>query len=1663
MMSVAMFPAIRKLYTLLVGWLAGLIALFSEKSPELYGEIEKLKELVTTRLQDISRSPALLNATDKCLRWYSARSSYIAISWANFLEQNPAVKAKIVLATNFLLKIFQFANKFVQDAAQKLLQHPSLQSFMNHPRFKSLANHPVMQWLLQQPKTEEDNLVKTSYHQTAAVATNFLGGFSVSAQKATSDPTKVTMKFRTDPANIHKLVNHMKAIDEDAMAADNFVWMCLCVFTVVVVTSLSWLAVMLASRGPKYRRTVHLIAVLVTSILLYFIFYFSVKLQSLDEDVHKVFKFLLAGSYIPFLILIVIVYIRTWGRQVKEKSVVNQGEFIENDKAVVGLRQQVKEMEMARTKDILEASAALENRRLSLEQSEKDGADLKARLSALSDDLLSAQKSKEEAMKTLEEEQKRIADLPTKTVILSMDSEAEGSMSMPTTDRKVSQGKPNGISDADKKVAAAQAESAKEIAELTNKLAVVQNELMENRAAHAALSDLRAAEESIRSELVKKGQTMQSQNDKVISGLQKQVLVIQTELAASIKGCDTAAKQLEAEQKKLTALSGEKAGLQTALDGLTASLSTVTAALEVAKQEKVQAAAAMNGERSKDTLRVEAEKKAAAQKVADLTARQGELEKEKTAIIEEVELLKSQVASAEAEKSNVAKDMEVKKKQHDEEVASIQKKIKELEAGHKSSLLAIQTELAASIKGCDTAAKQLEAEQKKLTALSEEKAGLQTALDGLTVQLDTAKKESLALTASLSTVTAALDSEKLKATTAQAAADQKVKDLTARIGQLEKEKTDIETQQMSSLSTARETHAASVEEKNMISQDKATLEIRLKEATAAASIAESKHAAAMTDVLAKLASTQDSWRLATQEGIAAKELANTAADDLQKLVAEKNAELGGVQARLREVEAARTAGLRENEEVKARLAAQLAKSAADSATNEEELREVESQLASFVEVCNSTRASLLAAQEDLRVSETRRQEDIASFQVKLKEAEDSKVTLADRLESDRVKLVALEVQAITAASTGETGLDRLQGLLDASEVEKKRILAQVDDLRESINVSRAEIADMQSKRDMDVNFLQGKLEEVQREKQVATAEIDAISVRLQSSLDVINFFEKEREEDIKSVQKELKASAQARKQIIADFVTAKDDMEAEEEELRKSRPVSPARGALGSLFLHSPARTPEAKKSPVSDSIELAMMRQTIDDLTMAKEVAVRDCEVIQKRLESALTELEEYEGTRDTEVMQMQQALAALELLEFERDELQAEVDSLREQLGMPPLTLSIVSNSTTSEGSEAPAAEKRPSLILSNPARPVSSTIGSRTNSQEHVGPNIIASETPSAAPADTTRSILASVSNPMLCSTNPLRMKGQDQPAESSSDHPPDGPLPLIMTSRFNWANSKTVAMMQGKRKSAPALIHFTSTDNGVQVEADGLIKVDNMQDAPDAIYWTASPSDSDSAASQCSTSAASHVVDSKASVGIISDSTISPMVQQTHSKGEEEEWRIGTGVQHTRNGDSATSVSPGRHRDGFASPYSAIVTPSDSPTQAEVAGHNAHLTAPVTVPQVTGLVNGNHFASVSGSECDEANNTWKGKDSQEAPTDDDVSLPVSTTITPESGSPLSASPSRSHSSSDIMPLPQCEGGQASLRRTSGDTKQRFVTSGGPLDPIPAPRSSLIPKKK
>ena len=226
------------------------------------------------------------------------------------------------------------------------------------------------------------------------------------------------------------------------------------------------------------------------------------------------------------------------------------------------------------------------------------------------------------------------------------------------------------------------------------------------------------------------------------------------------------------------------------------------------------------------------------------------------------------------------------------------------------------------------------------------------------------------------------------------------------------------------------------------------------------------------------------------------------------------------------------------------------------------------------------------------------------------------------------------------------------------------------------------------------------------------------------------------------------------------------------------------------------------------------------------------------------------------------------------------------------------------------------------------------------------------------------------------------------------------------------------------------------------------------------------------------------------------TLPPTILEAQSREKEEEdgRRIGNATTQPRSrlnpADSAASGSPGRLRDAnpssrFTSSFSAIVTPSESPTQ-ETVGNNIHLTNPGNVPHVSGLSNSNssinsssnsnsnsdsdHLASMVRSERDQVDRTWKGihdsktKYSQETPTDDDVTIPVSATITPDTGSPFSASPPRSGSiGSDIQPLPLSLGGQSSLRRTGGDSTPRFVTSGGPLDPIPPPRSSLTVKNK
>jgi hypothetical protein len=377
--------------------------------------------------------------------------------------------------------------------------------------------------------------------------------------------------------------------------------------------------------------------------------------------------------------------------------------------------------------------------------------------------------------------------------------------------------------------------------------------------------------------------------------------------------------------------------------------------------------------------------------------------------------------------------------------------------------------------------------------------------------------------------------------------------------------------------------------------------------------------------------------------------------------------------------------LREGEETKARLTAQIAKNAVDIANNEEELRDMEISLKSFLDVCNSTRVSLVSAQDDLKVSEARRLEDSAAFQIKLKEAEQAKSTLIDQCETGRVKLVALEVQAMSAASTGETGLDRLKELLEASEEEKRRVTSLADDLKLSLSTAKEELIQLNEKNEMEINALHTQLDALQIEKQTSTTLHDAIAVRLNNALEEIKFFEKERSEDIVSVQRELKESARARKETTAEFEIAKKDLSASGNVLLNSQTASPMRRPSGT-FTPVIAGTPpigrtsdkERSRSPIlSSAIEKAVLQQMIDDLTVSCEAATTNCKKLQVDLDVALQDLEICETQRTMQVEQMQQALEALEALEEERETLIGECNRLRTKLGMSPHTENVLNGS--------------------------------------------------------------------------------------------------------------------------------------------------------------------------------------------------------------------------------------------------------------------------------------------------------------------------------------------------------------------------------------------------
>ena len=1007
-----------------------------------------------------------------------------------------------------------------------------------------------------------------------------------------------------------------------------------------------------------------------------------------------------------------------------------------------------------------------------------------------------------------------------------------------------------------------------------------------------AVTDAAAAHTSIKESLEVAVKARADQKTKIKA--------LRADIEIAIKSKDEALTQLQAEQTKILAITAEKDAATATLSDSVKQIQDLTTQLEVSKvqwegeREVLGAKVATLTEQCKavQAEKVEVEKSLQSTHTAaieELRKQVMEMEAHTVQVSDNLKESESRVSLTRQDSKKFEADMKTKLGVSANDLIAAQKSqentLQELHLEQKKSAVletekctlenkisALTAECTAARQACDEARVQVqEGEEKLKHAVSSGAAG-ESSLHALSALMEetnqklSAVKEELTASAaretslkaelSVTTEKRQTDVDRLQQQLRVAedtvvklmeecrVAHDTVEESNRQIKALEGVCANNLIASQTALSSSHSEKNDVINERALLSEQYNTLRKELDMATAASLAAQNVHTITAGDLQAKLAGSQDSLRLALLDCSSAREEIKVITEEHQKQLAEKGVEMSTMQAKLRDVEATRAVALREQEEVRARLSAQLAKHAADQASSEEELREMEGQLKSFVDVCNSTRLVLVGAQEDLRVSEQRRKEDADSFLVKLKESGQANSVLAGRTEEDRAKFVALEMQAIAVASSGETGLDNVQQQLEISEAERRRVSVSADEMKAGLIIARQEIAELQAKRDTDLSVLQSKVEELQREKQSSINANDALTVRLTSALEVISFFEKEREEDIMSMQRELKESAKARKKIIADFDVARGDLAAAEVTLRNSLPVSPSRSNGSRSPVTPPPHTPEAK-SPVLPLIEAAIMKQMVSDLTMARDSAESECALLQSKLDNAIFDYEELKAMRSIEIQQMEDALEALECLESERNALHSECEKLTLLLGMPVQRSTAAANTGVSVGAgvstgmsgsantgagvgatvaasgsegvslsagvsrtadedtdktdSVAAAEVEDNVlspVLPTPARPASLNLRGRSSTKE--APALTRS-TSQKGVRPGHGSSMATTSNPMLGPSNPMRMR----PASASSLLPTDlnAPKPLIMTSSRLWANAKTVALMtvRGKRAS------------------------------------------------------------------------------------------------------------------------------------------------------------------------------------------------------------------------------------------------------------------------
>ena len=410
---------------------------------------------------------------------------------------------------------------------------------------------------------------------------------------------------------------------------------------------------------------------------------------------------------------------------------------------------------------------------------------------------------------------------------------------------------------------------------------------------------------------------------------------------------------------------------------------------------------------------------------------------------------------------------------------------------------------------------------------------------------------------------------------------------------------------------------------------------------------ENKHAASMGELLLKLNKSNDDTKtssLSSTGGNKSKDVEKDI-DSLQNQLIERNTTIMTLQTKVDDIENSKIKILKDYNDIKEKLASHIIQSNLNEENSENELKEMEIQLKSFVEVCNSTRTVLLVAQDDLRTSEIKKSDDIKTLEKQIEELEKSNLLLLNQSDIDRGKMVTIEVEALNNINQMEIKNDYTDGLLQSSLQSNKRIQQQLDDNNNTLLLTRTDLSEQIKKKDLDFNTMKINLEN----------ELEVTNKKLLSALEAISIFEKEREDDIELMKEEFDNSVNARRKIIADFDNEREDLEHEREDIiaeERSRrnsfiftPTSDTGTGSGTATWTGTGTRSVEEENPIMSAIanvsQIMLLKDKIDELELSNESSKFEYNMLNNRLENTLLDLENSVITKNNETKKLERCEA--------------------------------------------------------------------------------------------------------------------------------------------------------------------------------------------------------------------------------------------------------------------------------------------------------------------------------------------------------------------------------------------------------------------------------------